>query len=149
MSIESIRIIVDVSAMLISVLAIIVSAYKVNQQLELSLFEKYTARYSQIMQSMPEEFFHENIANIADDKKKEINHYIRSYLDLCSEEFYLHEQKRIDDTVWREWEGGILAAFKNPLVLAFWETNDAYRKSYQNFSNFINEKLKAKNYTKS
>ena len=130
--------------MLTGIIALVVSACQVKQQLKFSLFEKYTARYSQIMQSMPEEFFKEDISVLTKDKRDAINHCIRLYLDLCSEEYYLHEQKRVDHDVWCEWEGGIRAAFDNPLVSLFWNKNyDTYHYAYENFCKFIENEIRS------
>jgi len=48
---------------------------------------------------------------------KKCDQYIRLYVDLCSEEYFLYTQHCIDDVVWKEWEEGILWAFtENEIV---------------------------------
>ena len=138
---EGIKIFIEAVIMLTGVIAFIVSACQVKQQLKFSLFEKYTARFSQIMQSMPEEFFKEDVETLSEKKKEEINHYIRLYFDLCSEELYLYEQKRVDEKVWREWKGGIEDFFKNSLVRSFLHNYDKYHHAYNHFNQFINDEI--------
>ena len=139
---EGIKIFIEAVIMLTGVIAFIVSACQVKQQLKFSLFEKYTARFSQIMQSMPEEFFKEDVETLSEKKKDEINHYIRLYFDLCSEELYLYEQKRVDEKVWREWKDGIKESFNNPLIRSFFINNyDTYHRAYGNFYRLIDKEI--------
>lgn len=145
-AIEILGIIINALIMLTGVVAIFVTAHQVKRQLRLSFFEKYTNRYAQIMEHMPEEFFHEDGNELSKDKKQEINHFIRLYLDLCSEEYYLHGDKYIDEKVWNEWNEGILASFENPLVKDYWmENNEFYHRSYTNFCKYIDNEIFPKN----
>lgn len=54
-----------------------------------------------------------------DDDAKTMRH-MRAYFDLCSEEFYLHKRKLIDENVWELWGGGMRAAFSKAAFRQAW-----------------------------
>lgn len=43
------------------------------------------------------------------------------YFDLCNEQKYLHDQKRIDKSTWKEWEEGIRENLKRPAFAQAWQ----------------------------
>lgn len=141
-----IGLIINAAVMLTGIIGLFVAGKHFIRQQQLSFFEKYTARYSHIMEQMPEEFFLTPEENIPDDTLKEINHYIRLYLDLCSEEYYLHQEGCIDEKVWEEeWKDGITGLFGNPFVKDYWEKNEqVYSESYKSFCVFVDEVLNKK-----
>ena len=79
---------------------------------------------------------------LEEGKKKEISHYIRLYLDLCSEEYMLYKDGRIDKTVWKEWKEGIVYSFKNPYLSQYWiERTKEYEESYSTFFAFVKDEI--------
>jgi len=128
--------------MLLAVITFVVSACQYRHQQKLSFFEKYTARYQYLMEHMPEEFFSAYDKELQEETKKEISHFIRLYLDLCSEEYYLYTDGRIDQTVWEEWKEGIAYSFKNPYLSQYWnERIKEYKESYSTFFAFVNDEI--------
>lgn len=112
------------------------------KQHSLSLYERYTARYSHIMEIMPNEYYLSHPAKVSPQILEDINSTIRLYIDLCSEELFLHDNHYVNDVVWDEWESGVLGAFENPFVIEFWAQNkEEYSKDYRDFSSFINKKM--------
>jgi len=59
------------------------------------------------------------------------------YFDLCSEEFYLHNQGVIDDHVWNLWVEGMKAAMIKQNFQAAWKYL-AQLYDDQNFIHFMN-----------
>ena len=128
------------------VITIFIAAIRTKQQNSLSLYEKYTARYQHIMEHMPEEFFRSKVENIESQEKEKINHYIRMYIDLCSEEYFLYKEGCIIDSVWGEWRDGILGMFEKPLVKEYWIDNiETYESDYKQFYTFISDHQKKTN----
>lgn len=133
---------INVVTMLLAVITFVVSACQYRRQQKLSFFEKYTARYQYLMEHMPEEFFFAYDKMLEEGKKKEISHYIRLYLDLCSEEYMLYKDGRIDKTVWKEWKEGIVYSFKNPYLSQYWiERTKEYEESYSTFFAFVKDEI--------
>ena len=98
-NIDSLNVYVNFMIMLTGIVTIIVTASQFIRQQRISLFEKYTQRYQHIIEIMPEYIFEGKPLHKRD---KEAVRAIRLYIDLCSEEFYLHQQKYLDKKVFPE-----------------------------------------------
>lgn len=94
-----------------------------NRQLKLNFFSDYTKRYQEIILNFPENINAKDFS-LEKLKRKERNktlRYMRAYFDLCSEEFYLNEEKYIDEKVWGVWEGGIKFALSKAAFQQSWK----------------------------
>jgi hypothetical protein len=118
-----------------------------NDQLRLNFFAEYTKRYQEIMLNLP--------LNISDKKfdydklsKKEREKtlkYIRSYFDLCSEEYDLWNSGYIEERIWKNWEEGIEFAFSKKAFRDAWELINLGTVYYSDFSKWINKIIEGKN----
>ena len=124
-------------AFLISVVTVIVGIYQFKRQHKLSFFERYTSRYQHIMEIMPESVL--DGKPLPQNNQEQAIHAIWLYIDLCSEEFYLHKQKYIEEKVWEEWKGGMKIMFALPAVNEVFEKK--YKKSYEDFAKFAEKEL--------
>ena len=129
--------IIQAVIMLTGIVTICFTIYQFVHQLRLSLFEKYTARYQHIMEIMPEYVL--NGDSLPGENDENAIRAIRLYIDLCSEEFYLHQHKYLDEIVWKEWKGGMKHMFSYPSVQSVFE--DKYQKTYKEFAAFIVKEL--------
>ena len=66
------------------------------------------------MLHLPDEIF-QNTGEY-DELDCEKKRYLRAYIDLCSEEFYLRKIKKIDKNVWINWQEGIFYAFNKKII---------------------------------
>ena len=130
-------VVINAVIMVTGIIAILVTIVHGNRHREQSFFEKYTARYQHIIEIMPESVL-EGEPLPQKDREKAIR-AIRLYIDLCSEEYYLYEQKYIDEKVWEEWKGGMKIMFTYPSVKTVFE--EKYQKTYIEFAEFIELKL--------
>ena len=124
-------------ALLISVVAVIVGIWQFRRQHKLSFFERYTSRYQHIMEIMPESVLEGK--PLPKNNQEQAIHAIWLYIDLCSEEFYLHKQKYIEEKVWEEWKGGMEIMFALPAIKEVFEKK--YMKSYEDFAEFAKKEL--------
>lgn len=129
--------IIQAVIMLTGIVALCLTIYQFAHQLQLSLFEKYTARYQHIMEIMPEYIL--NGSPLPEENDENAIRAIRLYIDLCSEEFYLHQNKYLDETVWKEWKGGMKHMFSYPSVQSVFV--DKYQKTYKEFAAFVDKEL--------
>src|SRR3990172_11070255 len=74
-----------------------------NEQIKLNFFSEYIKEYREIILHFPENINERAFSYESLDKEKQDNtmRYMRAYFDLCSEEFFLHKNKFIDDKVWK------------------------------------------------
>lgn len=145
---EFCALLVNICVMLATLAGLGITLYNFTRQQKLTFFERYTARYQHIMENMPEVFFKDakrQSKALPEDKEK-CNKYIRLYVDLCSEEYFLYTKHYIDNDVWNEWEEGISWAFtKNEMVKTYW-ADENNRSGYSNFSDYISVLVKEANY---
>ncbi len=55
------------------------------------------------------------------DNKNELREIIYNYLDLCNEQTYLWQKKRISENRWKDWNDGIKDTLKKPAFKEVWD----------------------------
>ena len=117
-----------------------------NEQTRLNFFAEYTKRYQEIMWQLPSDIFNDDfdLKKLANEEQEKIKKNILIYFDLCSEEFYLHENEKIDHDVWKEWEEGIKFNMRKPAFNEIWKEKCLNSSFYTEFKKYINKKLNIK-----
>ena len=78
-----------------------------------------------------------SVTDLASDNKDEIINAARAYLNLCSEEFFLHRRGRIDGETWGIWLTGMRETARLPWIGGTWQqVRDEYRY-YPEFCEFF------------
>lgn len=116
----------DIITAIIAVGGIIFSYYGIRKQLRADLYAHYSRLYYDLMLEM---------MNVSDNPEK-CEKIAEIYIDLCSEEFQLHWQKKVDDDTWRHWSEGILCTLSKPVYASVWERvsqGDYYDKEFVEF----------------
>jgi hypothetical protein len=92
-------VVASLAAVIVSALAIVAGLKGVRDQLRVTIFLEYTERYSKIMQNMPymarEPGSDYELASQSEEERRRVLAVFREYLNLCSEEKWLHDQNRI------------------------------------------------------
>ena len=88
-----------------------------NDQIRSSFFSEYTRRYQEIILNLPlnlndNDFSLTNLKESDSDSYSKTIKYLRAYYDLCAEEFFLHQNDKLDQYVWKEWKEGMTSSFK-------------------------------------
>lgn len=99
-------------SLILSVYNLVVTKKIKQRTLQISLFSEYTKRYQDIMSHL-----------YSDMQNK---YYIRLYLDLCSEEYYLYQQKCLSEDVWKMWWDGMKLMMKLQPFRVEWMTQAQY-----------------------
>ncbi len=55
------------------------------------------------------------------DKKEGLREIIYNYLDLCNEQTYLRQIKRISESRWKDWNEGIMDNLSKPAFKEVWD----------------------------
>jgi hypothetical protein len=88
----------SLAAVVVSALAIVAGLKGVRDQMRVTVFLEYTERYARIMQNMPYEAREPGsgyqLASQSSEERHRVLAVFREYLNLCSEEKWLHDQKR-------------------------------------------------------
>ncbi len=117
-----------------------------RQQMKVNLFADYTKRYQEIILHFPEnindkKFDFDELKRGDHDLYNKTMRYMRTYFDLCSEEFYLNKNSQIDKAVWREWSQGIKYTFTKKAFKQAWEIATKNSKFYDDFANWMKEEV--------
>lgn len=110
-------IVVSLATLLVS---IILQLRVLNRQIRQANFSELTRRYHEIFLPIPAAF--DDTARLEDHPDREmLLQRLRSYFNLCSEEFHLHREGFIDAKVWRVWERNIDLSLARPIIRQAWE----------------------------
>ena len=135
----------SLAAVVVSALAIVAGLKGVRDQMRVTVFLEYTERYAKIMQSMPfparEPGSGYQLASQSDEERHRVLGVFREYLNLCSEEKWLHDQKRIDHATWKIWETGMQDVARFPSFREAWSLLEPEYVGYREFQIFVNQTL--------
>ncbi|WP_144007168.1 hypothetical protein, partial [Pelomonas sp. KK5] len=95
-----------------------------REQATTSFEDTLTSQYRTLIERIPvEALFGEPLP--PDSQVELLPHFYR-YFDLCNEQAFLRQKKRITDKTWENWEDGIKSNMKRPAFAAAWQ-EVAYR----------------------
>jgi hypothetical protein len=133
--------IAEVAAVLIAGGGIYMTLRGLRDQLWLTTFSEYTRRYSEITKMLPAESRRPGgsfeIEALPEAERGHVLNAVREYLNLCSEEFYLHSRKRIDDDTWSIWKLGIAETVRLPWIRETWASVRSEYSYYPAFCEFL------------
>lgn len=135
----------SLAAVALSALAIVVGLKSVRDQLRMAIFLEYTKRYSKIMQHMPFEARQPGgrykLASQPENERRILSAF-REYLNMCSEEKWLYDHRRVDQATWSIWEHGMRDTASFPSFGDSWKTLRPEYDAYMKFQKFVDELLR-------
>ena len=130
-------------ASIAAIVTVVITLMGLKKQMQLNFFSDYTKRYQEIILNFPESInqkdFDFNI--LPKEERDKTLRYMRAYFDLCSEEYFLHKKKHIDEEMWGQWESGIKFAFSKTAFKKAWQilrTDTIYDGE---FTKFVNDSI--------
>jgi hypothetical protein len=122
--VDEIIAIATVAGVLIALGALWVTLRGVRDQLWLHTFAEYTRRYGEIVRELPSEARRPGgkfvFEDLPPDEQGQVLNTARAYLNLCSEEFFLHARGRIDEETWAIWREGMERVLGAPWIRSTW-----------------------------
>lgn len=114
-----------------------------NEQIKNNFFAEYTKRYQEIILHFPENINDVNFSyrDLSEPRRERIMRYMRVYFDLCSEEYFLHKKKHLDEIVWKEWKTGMIYAFNKPAFQKAWKIVTENSEFYAEFRDFAESEI--------
>lgn len=135
----------SVAAVVVSVLAIAAGLKGVRDQLRVTVFLTYTERYARIMNSIPFEARQPDssyrLASRPEKERIRVLAAFREYFNLCSEEKWLHEHRKIDRATWEIWVRGMQVVAQFACFRDCWEFLVFEYDGYDKFQNFVEATL--------
>lgn len=131
-------------SVVIAVVTVLLGIRVYRRQMNAQLFVEYTGRYEQIMGSFPRDNWQARLTmeDYLPDPSDELSLCVLKYLNLCSEEFYLHKKKYLADDVWNIWEAEINRTLATPLFVREWSKLRPEFESYPEFQIFVEQAAK-------
>jgi hypothetical protein len=126
-----------------AVIGAVIGAYSwgrvIRRTLNAFVFMKYTERYEQVMTSFPEGAHPARLDLHAEplDLTEPLRLAILRYLNLCSEEFGLWQNKYIANGVWKIWEAELDRTLASPLYRRAWPLLRKEFESYPDFCKYV------------
>jgi hypothetical protein len=121
--------------------ALYVTIRGMRDQLWLHTFSEYTRRYAEVVRDLPSDSRRPNssfdIHALADEERDRVLNSARAYLNLTSEEFFLHSRGRIDDETWSIWRTGIEQTVRLPWARGAWAELEPEYEYVPEFSAFV------------
>ena len=109
-----------------------------NKQSKMQTFLTYTQRYQDIVIHLPIGVESDKFELTKDPKEREdILRWLRSYFDLCSEEYYLNQSSLVDGKVWSLWKAGMSDSLKKPAFIQAWKEIQSNGYYHAKFASFI------------
>jgi len=127
--------------MFLGIVGILYSVHCFKDEMRIKLFSDYTKRYQEIMLNLPAEALASDF-DLRDLPKDDFNDaikYYRAYFDLCSEEYFLWQNKQISPKTWDEWYQGMQYAFSRKPVSTAWELISLDSHYYPEFRALVKE----------
>ncbi len=89
--------------------------------MKIQTFITYPQIYRDIFMELPVNIESEafSIDDLDDKNKEKTLKLLRSYFDMCSEEFYLNKRGIIDKKVWKLWDLGIKSSIEKPAFVKY------------------------------
>ena len=114
-----------------------------NKQMNAQVFLQYTQRYEEIMKSFPKNGWAARINSdeALPEPSDEISLCALRYFNLCSEEYYLYQDKYLSKRVWGIWEKELVRTLRTPLFRREWIRLRDEFDAYPEFQAFVGEQL--------
>jgi hypothetical protein len=111
----------DTIASLATAIGVCIAAWQIweSRRLSQTAFEDgLDQQFRQLAMDIPVDAL---IGRQIKDKKDELREIIYNYLDLCNEQTYLRQKKRISKSRWKEWNDGIAENLSKPAFKEVWD----------------------------
>jgi hypothetical protein len=139
--IAAVGILVSLAGVAVAVLAIRSQGQALRRQLCVQTFTEYTRRYRELLAQVPEELLGATTPVDAIEQHKGKLSLLRTYFDLCFEEYYLYSRGFMDEDLWLLWRSGMEFAFSRPLVAVGWRLLKPGIQYPPEFVEFVEQRL--------
>ena len=107
---------------------------------QLQFYAYFWQKWDRVLESLPYGVFEMGFEPESDEDKKALMVTLRSYFDLCAQEFFMHEQGVIEEAIWQNWARGLTGCMRLPIFKeAYTELNVSV--SYPEFHIWLSKEL--------
>jgi hypothetical protein len=135
--------ITGVVTVVVTAIAIFVALKGVRDQLWLHTFSEWTGRYLDYVRELPgaarDPAASFALDGLSDQERARTVNAVRMYVNLCSEEHYLHSLGKIDHRTWDIWALGMADAFRASWFRELWADLRHEYAPYTEFRAFFDD----------
>ena len=132
-----------VATVVLASAGLLITLRGIRDQLWLQTFAEYTRRYAEIVRELPSESRRPgsgfSLDALGPDERGRILNAARGYLNLASEEFFLHGRGRIDNETWGIWKTGIAETVRLPWLQLAWQELEPEYTHFEDYCGFMRE----------
>ncbi len=112
-----------------------------RRQKTVEMVMKFSERYEKIMDAFPPDAFRLrfDLENELPPSSDKLTLAVLKYLNLCSEEYFLHKRGYLAKDVWRIWEEELKRTLRSRVIRREWEVLKDEFKSDPAFTRFVAE----------
>jgi hypothetical protein len=110
-----------------------------NEQALVGYLSEYTKRYQEIVINLPEEINEPTFDMANHPDRKATMRFMRAYIDLCYEEWFLHNGNYLGEELWGIWSDGIATAMSKTAFRDAWDVIKADSKYDHAFTSFLSQ----------
>lgn len=111
----------------------------VDRQIRLQTYSDYTRRYEFLVAKFPEDINFASFVLRTRTDYASVMRTMRSYFDLCFEEWDLNENCLITKSVWKTWLTGMKTAMSKPAFRQAWDRVKADSDFGDKFTKFLDD----------
>lgn len=112
---------------------------RLYQQLSLRNYADYSKRYEAILVNFPNDIKASTFNLKGRPDYEQIMRFMRVYVDLSYEEWYLNKQGLVDGKMWESWKMGVEAMFSRPAFQQAWLVIKQDSKYGTEFAEFLEQ----------
>jgi len=131
-------------SILIAAASLFFGIYIYRKQTNIQIFLDFTKRYEGIMDSFPNDtvFYRLSTDMEPPPESKELTLAVLKYLNLCSEEYYLMEEKLLSKKLWNIWKDELENILQSKLVRREWPKIKNEYSAYKEFQMYVDDLIK-------
>lgn len=110
-----------------------------RKQMNMQIFLTYTDRFDKIMQCFPDNAFQSRygLDDTLPPESKALTLAVIKYLNMVSEEYYLHKRDYLDTAIWHIWESEIKRTLCSPLIRREWPKVVCEFVAFDTFARYV------------
>lgn len=138
--------IATLAGVLLAVVSIFHAAHVNRRQMNARIFLEYTKRYESIIAGFPEGSlsFRLKQSGKPPAESDALRSAVLRYLNLCSEEYYLHKTRYLAADIWKIWVRELERTLRSPLLRREWPKLRPEFDAFSEFAEYVDRQQKQK-----
>ena len=131
--------IATIATLLLTAGALLFGLWSFWKQMNCQVFLAYNQRYEKIIGAFPPGALESRLklGETLPPQSEELRICVLKYLNLCSEELFLHRHRYLAGDIWSLWKGEMEKVLRSPLLKREWQRLRGEFGAYREFFDFV------------